>query len=103
MKLKPMGKCPQLGASTLGVAIYFIQFVRNVKPGDRVSEFDNICEVQSDKATVGITSRYDGIIKKIHHDVEGTVKVGQALIDIEVESTEEVPGMMLHLYVQLNI
>jgi 2-oxoisovalerate dehydrogenase E2 component (dihydrolipoyl transacylase) len=70
-----------------------------VKPGDSVSEFDNICEVQSDKATVSITSRYAGIVKKIHHDVEGTVKVGEALIDIEVESAEDVPGMTATVYV----
>ena len=32
------------------------------KEGDTIEQFQNICEVQSDKATVEITSRYDGVI-----------------------------------------
>lgn len=37
-----------------------------IKEGDRVKAWDRICEVQSDKATVEITSRWDGEIVKIH-------------------------------------
>jgi 2-oxoisovalerate dehydrogenase E2 component (dihydrolipoyl transacylase) len=58
-----------------------------VKKGDKVKSFDKICEVQSDKATVEITSRFDGIIANIHHDVGSIVKVGSTLIDIETVSS----------------
>ena len=37
----------------------------HVKPGDRVSQFDKLLEVQSDKATVDITSRYDGAAARL--------------------------------------
>ncbi|XP_022900766.1 lipoamide acyltransferase component of branched-chain alpha-keto acid dehydrogenase complex, mitochondrial [Onthophagus taurus] len=59
-----------------------------VKEGDKVSQFDNICEVQSDKASVTITSRYDGIVKKLHHKVDSIALVGKPLLDIEVEGEE---------------
>ncbi|VDO24083.1 unnamed protein product [Heligmosomoides polygyrus] len=64
-----------------------------VKVGDKVAQFDNLCEVQSDKAAVNITSRYDGIVRKIYADVGKVVRVGQPLIDIEVEGgvKEETP------------
>ncbi|XGW10577.1 hypothetical protein V3C99_012238 [Haemonchus contortus] len=57
----------------------------HVKVGDKVSQFDNLCEVQSDKAAVTITSRFDGIVKKLHYNVNEVVRVGQPLIDFEVE------------------
>lgn len=61
-----------------------------VKEGDRVSQFDSICEVQSDKASVTITSRYDGVIRKLYYDADATALVGKALVDIETESGSEV-------------
>lgn len=56
-----------------------------VNEGDKITQFQNVCEVQSDKATVEITSRYDGVVKKVHYTVGEMAKVGQTLIDIEVD------------------
>ncbi|XP_034175468.1 dihydrolipoamide branched chain transacylase E2 isoform X2 [Osmia lignaria lignaria] len=60
-----------------------------VKPGDRVSQFDNICEVQSDKASVTITSRYDGLVKALHYKVDDVALIGNALLDIELDGDND--------------
>jgi pyruvate/2-oxoglutarate dehydrogenase complex dihydrolipoamide acyltransferase (E2) component len=46
-----------------------------LQEGDTVNSFDRICEVQSDKATVEITSRYQGLIKSLCHAEGSIVKV----------------------------
>ena len=56
-----------------------------IKAGDKVAQFDQICEVQSDKASVTITSRFDGVIKKLHFEVDDIAQTGDALVDIELE------------------
>ncbi|XP_034101534.1 lipoamide acyltransferase component of branched-chain alpha-keto acid dehydrogenase complex, mitochondrial [Drosophila albomicans] len=60
-----------------------------VKVGDTVEQFDNLCEVQSDKASVTITSRYDGKITKIFHSIDELALVGKPLLEFEVADEEE--------------
>jgi len=55
-----------------------------VKPGDTVAQFDNICEVQSDKASVTITSKYDGVVTKLYYQVDDIAQTGDPLIDVEI-------------------
>jgi 2-oxoisovalerate dehydrogenase E2 component (dihydrolipoyl transacylase) len=70
--------------------VYFwaLTLSRHVKPGQRVSQFDPICEVQSDKAAVEITSRFDGVITATHYKPGEMAKVGQPLIDIDVSEED---------------
>jgi len=63
-----------------------------VSEGDEVCQFDNLVEVQSDKAAVTITSRYDGVVTKLYHEEGGLAQVGQPLVDIDV--TEEGEGQV---------
>ncbi|XP_037932338.1 lipoamide acyltransferase component of branched-chain alpha-keto acid dehydrogenase complex, mitochondrial-like, partial [Teleopsis dalmanni] len=60
-----------------------------VKVGDTVEQFENLCEVQSDKASVTITSRYDGKILKLHHKIDEIALVGKPLLDFEVEEEDD--------------
>ncbi|KAH7163223.1 2-oxoacid dehydrogenases acyltransferase-domain-containing protein [Dactylonectria estremocensis] len=64
-----------------------------VEPGARVEEFSPLCEVQSDKASVEITSRFSGVVKKLYYEAGEMAKVGKAFVDIDIEGdakTEDV-------------
>lgn len=50
-----------------------------------MEEFDKICEVQSDKASVEITTRFTGVIKKLHYESGEMAIVGKPLVDIDVQ------------------
>ncbi|SPN96762.1 probable branched-chain alpha-keto acid dehydrogenase complex [Cephalotrichum gorgonifer] len=56
-----------------------------VQPGARVEEFSPLCEVQSDKASVEITSRFAGVVKNLHYEAGDMAKVGKPFVDIDIE------------------
>lgn len=51
-----------------------------VKEGDAVSQFQPLVEVQSDKATVEISSRYDGIVDALSYKPGDIATVGSPLV-----------------------
>lgn len=60
-----------------------------VKPGDLVNQYDMLCRVHSDKATIDVTSAYDGKIDSLSSQVGDIVAVGDPLCTIStVEATE---------------
>ena len=59
-----------------------------VEPGEHVKQFDKVCEVQSDKANVEITSRFDGIVESLA-DSSQMVQVGTPLMHLWVEHTND--------------
>ncbi|KAG8484654.1 hypothetical protein CXB51_023797 [Gossypium anomalum] len=59
-----------------------------IQEGDEVEEFQPLCEVQSDKATIEITSRYKGRVAQVLHVPGSIVKVGETLLKMAVEDTQ---------------
>eukprot|EP00921_Rhytidocystis_pertsovi_P017117 GHVQ01026910.1.p1 GENE.GHVQ01026910.1~~GHVQ01026910.1.p1 ORF type:complete len:514 (-),score=60.18 GHVQ01026910.1:2106-3647(-) len=59
------------------------------KTGDALEEMEAVCEVQSDKAAVEITSRYTGKILNLKHNVGDMIKIGDVLLSIDVEGDGE--------------
>ena len=69
--------------------VCFVSCGRSVKSQGTVQAFDVLCEVQSDKASVEITSPFDGVLKEILVKEGGVAKVGEPLCLIETEDGEE--------------
>ncbi|KAI0008035.1 2-oxoacid dehydrogenases acyltransferase-domain-containing protein [Xylariaceae sp. FL0662B] len=55
-----------------------------VEPDARVEEFSPLCEVQSDKASVEITSRFSGVVRKLYYEAGEMAKVGKPFVDIDI-------------------
>lgn len=52
-----------------------------------MDEFAPVCEVQSDKASVVITSRYKGQVSQIRFHPGDIVKVGETLLELMLEGS----------------
>ncbi len=75
---------PQLGESMAEATIVSIK----VKPGDKVSADQEIIEVETDKAVMGVTTPCPGEIAKIDAEVKGTYPVGAILGYIEASEAD---------------
>ncbi|KAI0700483.1 2-oxoacid dehydrogenases acyltransferase-domain-containing protein [Cytidiella melzeri] len=73
----------------IGEGITECEVIRwSVQPSAAIQSFDPLCEVQSDKASVEITSPFDGVVKELLAKEGEVVKVGGGLCVIEVDSSE---------------
>jgi len=75
---------PQLGESMAEATIVAIK----VKPGDKVSADQEIIEVETDKAVMGVTTPCPGEIAKIDAEVKGTYAVGTVLGYVEASEAD---------------
>ena len=72
----------------IGEGIHEVELLQwNVQVGDTVQQFDLICQVQSDKATVEITSRFDGTIVELAGKVGDMIQVGTPMVFLETTAT----------------
>src|SRR6185369_17834531 len=75
---------PQLGESMAEATIVSIK----VKPGEKVSADQEIIEVETDKAVMGVTTPCAGEIAKIDAEIKGTYPVGSVLGYIEASEAD---------------
>ena len=75
---------PQLGESMAEATIVAIK----VQPGDKVSADQEIIEVETDKAVMGVTTPCPGEIAKIEAEVKGTYAVGTVLGYVEASEAD---------------
>ncbi|KAH7104227.1 CoA-dependent acyltransferase [Auriculariales sp. MPI-PUGE-AT-0066] len=69
----------------IGEGITECEVIRwSIKPSSSVQAFDPLCEVQSDKASVEITSPFEGVVREILVKEGEIAKVGDGLCIIEV-------------------
>ncbi|XP_003372433.1 putative alpha keto acid dehydrogenase complex, E2 component, dihydrolipoamide acetyltransferase, partial [Trichinella spiralis] len=80
----------QIRLSDIGEGIAEVQMKQwHVKIGDQIQEFENLCDVQSDKASVTITSRFSGTVRRLYCKIDEIVPVGSPLLDVETEDGSE--------------
>lgn len=85
----PVGGIVDIPLAQTGEGIAECELLRwFVREGDQVDEFQPLCEVQSDKATMEITSRYKGRVSQIIFVAGDIVKVGETLLKMAVEESQ---------------
>ncbi|GAA95809.1 uncharacterized protein L969DRAFT_95310 [Mixia osmundae IAM 14324] len=68
----------------IGEGITEVEIIKwSINEGAHVEEFDSLCEVQSDKATVDITSPFKGTVSRLYAQPGQIVKVGTPLCDVD--------------------
>ncbi|NJP37616.1 dihydrolipoamide acetyltransferase family protein [Alkalicoccus luteus] len=76
---------PQLGESvTEGTITKWL-----VKPGDKVSKYDPLAEVMTDKVNAEVPSSFTGTITELIAEEDQTVEVGQVICTMETEGSGE--------------
>lgn len=76
--------------SDIGEGVKEVQIIQwFVEEGASIEEWSPLCEVQSDKASVEITSKYTGVVKKIYFAQDDVVQTGDTLLEVEVEGDAE--------------
>ncbi|CAI8610683.1 unnamed protein product [Vicia faba] len=82
----PVGNVVEIPLAQTGEGIAECELLKwYVQEGDFIEDFQPLCEVQSDKATIEITSRYKGKVCNILHVPGDIVKVGATLLKISID------------------
>jgi 2-oxoisovalerate dehydrogenase E2 component (dihydrolipoyl transacylase) len=85
LKLQPL---IPFNLADIGEGIKEVEIIQwFIKEGETIQQFDKVAEVQSDKANVEITSRFEGVVKKLYYKTGDIAQVGYPLIDIDVEDS----------------
>lgn len=59
-----------------------------IKPGDKVSEYDVLCEARSDKGFIEYKSEYDGFIKELLYKPQDMAPIGGKLYRIDIDDVK---------------
>ena len=79
-------KLPDLGEGTKEATIKEIL----VKVGDRVEEFEDLCEVFTDKLVAKIPSTASGVVTAINFENDSICAVGHPIMTIETDGEAQV-------------
>ncbi|KAH9305608.1 hypothetical protein KI387_010012, partial [Taxus chinensis] len=88
--VEPVGGIVEVPLAQTGEGIAECELLKwFVQEGDRVDEFQPLCEVQSDKATIEITSRFQGKVSRVRFTPGEIIKVGETLVELIVDENHD--------------